>query len=102
MSRTGELSSRVEIQSCSESQNTFGEIIETWQTQATRWASIEAKASKEQPNNEKQLSVNNYLITMRPYGLTSKMRLKHGSDIYEITGILNIGDYDQISTTLTV
>ncbi|MAF43064.1 MAG: head-tail adaptor protein [Parcubacteria group bacterium] len=89
--RARKLRHRVTIQSNTESRDaTRGAITNTYATLKTVWANVGTLSTKEyfsesQRNNEVTSKIRiRYLSTV-----TTAMRVVHGSDTYEITGIIN-------------
>ena len=86
----GKLRHRIEIQSAVEARDSHGGVDYAWSTAATRWGSIEPLSGRElfaAQQIEAQVDVR---VRLRHYdGLEPAMRLKHGTDIYEIRAVVN-------------
>lgn len=83
--RAGRLNKRVVIQSVTETRDSKGGITQTWATFSTVWASVEPLVGKEyfsskQVNAETSIKIRIRYLT----NVTSKMRVKFGSRIFEI------------------
>lgn len=90
--RAGKLRNRVEIQARAITQDSFGDGIPTWTTEAVRWASVEIQSGREvwvASGLNADLGV---LITMRHYeGLTPRHRLKMGDRIFNVESAVSDG-----------
>jgi SPP1 family predicted phage head-tail adaptor len=90
--KAGNLRHKIIIQQPSETHNPgTGELETTWSTLATVWAEILPLIGKEywasrQVNAETAGKIRIRFIS----GLTCKMRIKFGTRIFNITGIINI------------
>ncbi len=97
----GELNRRVEVQEATEAANEHGEPVPTWATTDRRWAKIEPLSGTEFVQAGAVVSGTVVLVTMRYFaGLTSKHRLKRGSRVFNIAGIIDPGDeHEQLQVT---
>ena len=74
--RAGKLNKRVQIQEPAESRDAHGGVIRTWNTVATRWASIEPLRGQELYQAQQMGAQATVRITMRSYsGLTEMHRI---------------------------
>lgn len=88
--RAGLLRQRVRIEQFTAVQDEYGQPIEAWTTLATVWASVEDDTGGERflPNAEQRIAERLTRITIRERaGLTVKMRVVHGANIYQIERI---------------
>lgn len=81
---------RVEIQSYTLTRDEEGGQINTWATDATVWAKVNPVSGREREAADKTDSRLKYRIIMREYeaGLTTDMRIKFGTKIFEIVAIV--------------
>jgi len=100
--QAGKLRHRVELQQVIYSQdNQSGAAIETWQTLASVWASIEPLSARDfiaAQASQNQISAR-AVIRYRK-GIKSGMRLIHANAIYSIEGVLPDKDSGQEYLTL--
>ena len=89
MINIGKLNKRVTIKSLGTTQDALGEIVPTWSTHATVWASVVDITGKEfiaagstQNSVQTKIAIR-YLSTVKP-----AMRVYYGSDIYNIEAVL--------------
>ncbi|MBI1347241.1 hypothetical protein GC163_13250 [bacterium] len=88
---TGKLRHLVTIEQPSTSRDSTGQVnpADEWSTFATRTVAIEPTTSTE-PNGEKPEAQTTYKVTMRYLsGLSHSHRIKWGSRVFQITGIVN-------------
>ena len=92
MIRAGELTHRLEIQQATETQNDHGETVETWATVAERWGSVEPLSGRELMEAQQVRPEITHRVRLRYYeGLTSSHRFKHGTRVYHIQSLLDMG-----------
>lgn len=92
-SECGAMRYRIDIQSRTVSQDSYGQAVETWTTVAIRWGRIEPLSGRELWQAQQVRPDLTHKITMRYYaGLTPKERLKFGSRYFEVTSVLNIDE----------
>jgi len=86
---------RITIQSVTRTQNSFGEMIETWATWATVWAQVNHKAGREKTEADAVRADADveFLIRYRS-GLLPTMRIVYESNNYDISSIAEIGRRD--------
>ncbi len=88
--KAGMLRHRVTIQQATETQNSYGEIVQAWTTVATVWASIEARGVRESFAASQQFATADHIITIRyRSGVTAKMRIVYGSRVFDIQGAVD-------------
>lgn len=88
--RAGTLRHRVTIQQATETQNSYGEIVQTWTTVATVWGAIEARGMRESFTASQQFATADHVITIRHRSdVTPKMRLVYGSRTFDIEGAVD-------------
>jgi SPP1 family predicted phage head-tail adaptor len=86
--KAGHLDKRVEIQANTPAANDIGEMVASWETVDTVWASIEPLTGREVLQAQQVQAESTVRIRIRYYsGLTAAHRLKYGSRIYEINSI---------------
>jgi SPP1 family predicted phage head-tail adaptor len=96
--RAGRLSSKIEFQRSTESANTFGEMIQTWNTLFTCWAAVEPLKGMERFSAMQVQSDVDVRVTARwckeLSTLNTKDQVKYGNKLYDIKAVLNIGERD--------
>ena len=91
--RAGLLNKRVTIESATETRDSFGEPDKIWSTFATRWASIQYEEGREFFAAGADRTERPALIRMRhTSGITEKMRVVHGSTVFQILAVENVGE----------
>ncbi len=94
--RIGELKQRIELQIPSRSQNSIGEWVDTFVTQATIWAAIEPLSGNrlfqaQQANSQVQGIIRiRYRSNIEP-----TMRIKQGERIFKILSIINLNEANE-------
>ena len=84
---------RVEVQEHTETRGASGEIVQGWDTVATRWCSIDPMSGRELTYAQQVHAESRVRIRMRYYaGLTPKHRLKWGNRFFDI---LDVRNYDE-------
>lgn len=89
----GQLRHRIRIEKPTDTQGeTFGEArIDSWTIVGEFWAGYEQLNGREQLNNDKLGASQTGIWTMRHIdGITERMRLKHGCDVFNIDSINNV------------
>lgn len=89
MAAIGKLNRRIEIQTFTRTQNSFGEESKSWSTSATVWARIEPSKGKEYFDAQQVKGKTSYKVTIRKTDISTDDRLKYGSKIFEIDAILD-------------
>lgn len=90
--RAGKLRHRIEIQQKTITQDAYGAPVITWTKFADVWASVEPLNSREFfAAQSVQSEVSGKIILRYLYGITTKMRVVHAGEVYDITGALNDG-----------
>jgi len=90
MPPAGTLRHRIVIERGTELQNTFGEPITTWSTFAERYAAILPQSGREFIGAQQVVPELTHLVRLRHVaGLTSKMRIRFGSRLFDILAPLD-------------
>jgi SPP1 family predicted phage head-tail adaptor len=88
--RAGKLRHKVTIQDYTESQDSYGTVTKTWADYATVWASIEPVKGREFWESQQiNAEVTAKVILRYLEGVTPKMRVKHGSRIFQVISVIN-------------
>jgi SPP1 family predicted phage head-tail adaptor len=86
----GTLKHRITIQQSTEASNTYGEMVPTWATFATRRAGIKTMRGSESHKSQQVLSEAKILFSMRYLsGVTTKMRISFDSRLFDILFVDN-------------
>lgn len=89
--RAGSLRHQVQLQAATESQNTFGEAVQTWGTVAVVWCEFKAISGRELFRAEQMQGQIVATVRMRYLeGVTPKMRLLFDGKTYLIRGVAPI------------
>jgi SPP1 family predicted phage head-tail adaptor len=87
--RSGDLKHRIELQTPSKSQNSFGEWIETFATVATVWAAIiPLTGSKYLAAKQANSDVSGTVYIRYRSDIVPTMRLKYGNRILKIVSVI--------------
>lgn len=87
--QAGKLSERVEIQAPTETRDSLGQSVTTWQTTQVRWAGIKPLSDREQFYAAQVRPETSHRVTFRYFDtLTHKHRLKLGERIFDILSIV--------------
>jgi SPP1 family predicted phage head-tail adaptor len=87
--RSGDLRHVLEIQSPSEAQNAFGEVVPTWATVTTRRGSVDPLAGRELETARQTWPDVTHKILIRYYtGLTTRHRIKWNARRFGIKAVL--------------
>lgn len=85
----GRLNRRIVIQQRLATENELGERVSGWQTVATVWANVIHKSGLETVRSDVEMSLVNASIRIRyRTDINSGMRVKLGSDIYDIQSVV--------------
>jgi SPP1 family predicted phage head-tail adaptor len=90
-----ELNKRIELQKVAESADSggFGDATPTWSHFRNASAKIETTGAREFYRASQTFSQMTHLLTIRYLkGLTTKHRVKYGTRIFGITGIINVNE----------
>lgn len=80
---------RVTLQKFTQTRDEMGAVVETWVDVATVWASIEPLSAREFiAAQSAQSEVSARIVIRYREGVMAKMRILHGSRIYNIEGVL--------------
>lgn len=83
---------RIIIQSCTETQDSHGQLIKSWATAATVWAAFAPVRGTESFLNAQKFSQIDARFTVRYMtGITTKHRINHDGVYYDIVGVLELG-----------
>lgn len=97
--RAGRLRHRIEVQTLTASQDTYGAIVNAWATTATVWGSIEPLTGRERLASDVVQADMSHRCIMRHRALTVKDRLKFGARIFNI---VSIADQDERATRIEI
>jgi len=87
--RAGKLRHRVTIQQQTKTQDSTGSVIPSWSALATVWAAIEPLSGRELFSaSQVQSSVTTRIRIRARDGITPKMRVLHGSTVFDIEAVL--------------
>jgi SPP1 family predicted phage head-tail adaptor len=85
----GRLRERVTIQQATEVRNAMGEVVQSWETFAERWASVDGLSSREFLLQGQQQTEISHRVRMRYVdGMVATMRLLWRGRVLEITSLL--------------
>lgn len=98
----GRLRERVTIQQATETRNSLGETVQSWETFAERWASVEGISSREFLIHGQQKTEISHRVRMRYVdGMTQAMRLLWRGRVLEIASLLehaNRSEHEMLCT----
>jgi len=90
--KAGRLKRRIIIQEPTETQGATGQAVPSWATYRTVWADVRQRPGRETFDADQILAETNTVFRIRYLeGLTRKMRISYGGDIYDIHSIVEIG-----------
>jgi SPP1 family predicted phage head-tail adaptor len=102
MIRSGNLDRRVVIQTSTESQGSTGEVTPSWSTFATVWASRRDTLGSERVRAGAETAMADAVFRIRWLsGVTAKMRLTEGSDVWDIVALAELGRREGLDLTCT-
>lgn len=85
----GRLRERVTVQRATETRNALGETVQSWETFAERWASVNGLSSREVLLQGQQQTEVSHRVRMRYVeGMTGTMRLLWRGRVLEISSLL--------------
>lgn len=88
--RAGQLRHRVTIQQATETQDSYGAVVQSWSTLANVWASIEARTGRETFTAAQVYATADHIITIRHRSdVTPKMRITYGARTFGIEGAVD-------------
>lgn len=94
--RTGSLRHLITIQSYTETVDSFGGVTNTWAELIKAWASIMPLSGTEKYFSKEKHATATHQVKIRYFdGVNPKMRLLHGSRVFEIISVLNVGERDK-------
>lgn len=88
--RIGNLKHKITLQSYSETQNDFGEVIKGWVDFKAAYASIIPMSAKEYFNGGVQAEATHKVECRYLKDITPKMRVLYGTRVFDITSVINI------------
>lgn len=92
MMRAGELDRSIIIQSATETRDSYGDVLPSWTTFATVWATVTANRGDERFAAYQVVAQADILFRIRwRSGITVKMRISYDGQIYDIVHIAEIG-----------
>lgn len=100
--RAGGLDRQVVIQTATETQGATGEPAVTWGTFATIWASRRDTLGRERVMAGAETAMADAVFRIRYLsGVTAKMRLVEGSDVWDIVALAELGRREGLDLTCT-
>lgn len=94
---------RVQVQSRTVTQDTYGAASQTWATVAVRWASVEPLSGREQwQAQQARPDVTHRVRLRRLAGLTARHRFLIDGRVLNITSVLDIEDRHRLHECLCV
>lgn len=105
MARTviGELRHRIQLQSSSESADSYGQDVRTWTTYGTVWARVEMKPGTEQQVGLSQQAMSPYTVTIRYRGdVLASHRIVYGAKVLEVVSVADLTGYGTHETITCV
>lgn len=99
----GRLRHRIIVEKATESRSAHGDVERSWATFATVWAEIRPLNSREAVEALQVREQVTHFIKLRELsGLTPSMRVKHGSRVFNITGIRDIDERGKVQVLTAV
>lgn len=96
----GKLRHRLELQSATDSTDSYGQPTRTWATYATVWGSIEPMSASEGPLADQLQGAISHLVTVRYNStLAVEHRIKFGTRYFNVVGVRDFeerGIYQEI------
>ncbi len=87
--RAGPLNTRIVVEQQSTAQDALGQPVQTWTTYATLWADVKHSSGIEAIKAGAEASIVRASIRIRyKTGVTSAMRVTHGTTTYNIVAVL--------------
>jgi SPP1 family predicted phage head-tail adaptor len=85
----GRMRERIRIEQATENRNAIGEVVQSWQTFAERWASVDGLSSREFLLQGQQQTEISHRVRLRYVdGMTSQMRIVWRDRVLEINSLL--------------
>ena len=92
----GEMRHRIQIKEVVETRDDTGELIRTWTTIATAWASVKPIAGRELLQADQAIAESTVRIRMRYIrGVTTECNIIHRGRTLEINRLINVDDIDK-------
>lgn len=89
--KIGALRHRITIEQATDARNAIGEMVPSWATFATVWASIEPLRGRELEAAQQRFAEASHEVVIRYLvGLVPKMRVKFGTRLFDIGFVQNI------------
>jgi SPP1 family predicted phage head-tail adaptor len=99
----GRLDRKITIESVTETRDGVGQPTETWSTFATVWATKKEMGGKEMMAANQTVAESAAIFTIRYLsGVTPKMRINYGGNIYDILSIAEKGRQNYLEITTKV
>ena len=86
------LDKRITIERKESTRDPIGQPIDAWVVVATVWANIKYPSGKEFVSADRQTAETVASMRIRKREIDNEMRIRIGSDIYEITAVLQDGN----------
>lgn len=91
--RAGRLRHRVTIEQNSPTQDSFGELDESWSTLETRWARVVPISPTERFANDQKFAETTHRFELRHIsGVTPEMRINWDSRTFDIVGAVDVNE----------
>lgn len=95
--KSGQLQHRIEIQSPTETRDSMGQTVTTWQTTHVRWAAINPLSDREQFYASQVRPETTHRVIFRYFDtLTHRHRLKRDNRIFDILSIINPNESNEM------
>jgi SPP1 family predicted phage head-tail adaptor len=92
--RAGRLRHRVSIQSVGTSYDGYGDLSDSWTTDATVWASVSPTSGDEKDIASENTGIDTHTVKIRyRAGITSQNRILFGSRVFQIQGVKDWNEY---------
>jgi len=88
----GKLRHRIAVQSRAQAANAYGEIADTWATDATVWGSIEPLTGEERLVGDAIQAQASHRVRLRYRAMTPRNRLLFGTRVFEVVRVDNPGE----------
>lgn len=92
--KVGKLRKKLTIQSVTETQNAYGEPVQTWATHAAnRWTEVVQRAGDESFDGKRFLDTRRVVFRIRyTAGVRPKMRVLYNGEDYDIQEVFDVGE----------
>jgi SPP1 family predicted phage head-tail adaptor len=86
--RAGQLRHRISIQSVGTTYDAYGDLSDSWSTDATVWASVSPVSAKQEELASENTGVATHSVRIRyRSGITAHNRILFGSRVFQIEGV---------------